>query len=161
MPLPASAGPASLSAGAVNMGIPRPFSTSYTRVPSPDEKSAMKPLLKQKALPAFQIDNEIASINAAVEAGDLKGAITMIYSASRNLALIHGFNVPDSMTHREFLSMVTGKELQLIEPLMCIITLYEKSSYAGREANRAALKDAVNGLKNFYMGLEKTGAGKV
>jgi hypothetical protein len=152
---------AQLNEATVKAGIQRPSPTGSTRAISHKEKQAIKPLTKQKALPTFQIASEIASINTAIGDGKLKWAMMNIYIVSRNIALVHGFDVPDSMTHREFFLLVTGKDPKLAGPLLHIINPYEKSSFSGQEAGRAELNDAVNGLKEFYMGFENTGVREV
>lgn len=145
---------------AIKATSPSPFVTSQTRVPSAVEKPPVKRITVRKELPVFNIDNEILSINSTIRAGNLKEAMMSIYLTSRMIALIHNIEVPDYMTHKEFYSMIAKKYPSLSYPLSCIINPYEIIAFAGREASQAELNTAVNGLKDFYMGLESVGVGK-
>jgi hypothetical protein len=130
------------------------------RAPSDGEKTPIAQRQKRKELQYFNFDSEIISIRTMIRDGNLKEAMTGIYVASRKMALIHGINVPDSMTHNEFFADIAGRYPTLSQPLSSIVGPYELVTFAGRAAGQQELDTAVNGLKEFYLGLKNEEVGE-
>jgi hypothetical protein len=120
----------------------------------PEKKPPVLTTPKKKPLSSISIENEIESIRSMINKGDLKQALASTYVASRKIAIAHGLAVPDSMTHNEFSACIEKAYPVLTQPLMTIIRPYELVTYARREVNSTELNSAINGLKEFYLGLE-------
>jgi hypothetical protein len=105
------------------------------------------------------MDSEIMAIRTAIRTGNVEEAMTGIYLATRKIAMIHGLDVPDSMTHKEFYAGITGKYPALSTPLTYILYPYEIVAFAGRLASEEELNSAINGLKEFYFKLENEEVG--
>jgi hypothetical protein len=138
---------------------PGPFKTDAVRAPLPEEKPPVPTTPKKKPLSSISIDSEMESIRSTINKGDLKQALSYTYVASRKIAITHGFAVPDSMTHNEFSACIEKAYPVLTQPLMTIIRPYEVVTYARHEVNSTELNSAINGLKEFYMGLENAEEG--
>jgi hypothetical protein len=138
----------------IKAAAPEPFKADVVRAPAMEEKLTTPKTQKKKPLAAISIDGEISSISSTIKKGDLKQALAYTYVASRKIALTHGFEVPDSMTHQEFYTSIEKAYPALAQPLQFIIKPYEAVTYARQDVSSPDLNSAINGLKEFYMGLE-------
>jgi hypothetical protein len=133
---------------------PAPFKAEPVRAPAVEEKPHTPKQAEKKPLSQISIDGEISSISSTIKKGDLKQALTYTYVASRKIAITHGFSVPDSMTHKEFYDSIEKAYPGIAQPLQFIIKPYEAVTFAKQDVSSSDLNSAINGLKEFYMGLE-------
>ncbi len=126
-----------------------PHDTTFEPRPQPKPKPKPRPKLE------FSIDEEISSIKSTINSGNLKEALTHIYTASRKLAMVKGLDISDSMTHNEFYHNIKSKHPSLNQPLTHIVKTYEQVGFARHDVNNNELNAAVNGLKEIYIELKK------
>jgi hypothetical protein len=138
-----------------------PVEIDMVRAPPAEEKPLPKlPPITQKQLTNFSMDSEIISIKAIIRSGDLMNAMTHIYVTSRKIALVHGVDVPDSMTHNEFLASVSKQYPPLDKSLSQIVYAYELMVFGGREADASDLNAMLGYLGEFYRGLQFEGVSR-